>query len=447
MIDAEQDESKRLRLAVYTLLIATCLAITAGRIGAVAARDGRTPFLSANDRSRWCTVRSLVEYGSYEIDSVIGDRGWNTIDKVQHLGKDGEPHFYSSKPPLLATLVAGPYWIVHRITGTTLREHPFYVGRALLWMVQLPLLAFYLICVVQLVERWGETDWGRIFVATVVCFGTFLTTMAVTLNNHLPAALAVAVALCGLVRITSVHKESIWAFPVIGFFSALAAANDLPALSFFAVSLLMCAIKSWRWTLLLFSPAALLVVAGFFGTNWLAHADWRPPYAHRSDGDNWYDYENSYWHEENRKGVDRGEPSRRIYALHATVGHHGVLSLTPVWLLSAVGVFVLLGSPGRKQVGWLILVLSCVCMMFYLTRSVGDRNYGGVCCGFRWMFWLAPLWLAAMIPVADWISERRFARYVAILLFVISSASAAYGWSNPWTHPWPYAYGLFMQWW
>lgn len=446
-MDTEQDQVRPLRLAVYTILIVIVLAITAGRIGAVAARDGCTPFLSANDRSRWCTVRSLVEFGTYEIDEVIRDRGWNTIDKVQHTGNDGEPHFYSSKPPLLATLVAGPYWVVHRVTGATLSEHPFYVGRAVLWMVQLPLLAAYLFCVVRIVEKWGETDWGRIFIVSAACFGTFLTTMAVTLNNHLPAAFAVAVTMCGLVRITSSQKNSRWSFVVVGFFSALAAANELPALSFCAVSFLICTLKSWRWTLLWFSPAVLLVVAAFGGTNWLAHEDWRPPYAHRAESDNWYDYENSYWHFENRKGVDRGEPSCRVYALHATVGHHGVLSLTPVWWFSVAGVFVLISSPGRRQLGWAIIVLSCVCMIFYLMRPLGDRNYGGVCCGFRWMFWFSPLWLVAMVPIADRISKSRLGRCVGILLLTLSAASATYGWSNPWIHPWPYEYGVFMKWW
>ena len=62
------------------------------------------PFLSANDRSRWMTIRSLVERGTYEIDAIVGQPTWDTIDMVQHRGRDGKLHLYSSKPPLLATL-------------------------------------------------------------------------------------------------------------------------------------------------------------------------------------------------------------------------------------------------------------------------------------------------------------------------------------------------------
>ena len=60
-------------------------------------------------------------------------------------------------------------------------------------------------------------------------------------------------------------------------------------------------------------------------------------------GDNWYAYTynvngrevKSYWLD--RQGIDRGEPSKAVYALHCLVGHHGIFSLTPIWLLSVAG--------------------------------------------------------------------------------------------------------------
>ncbi len=50
------------------LLIAISLAIVAGKIAVVTSREGDTAFLSANDRSRWCTVASLVEDNTFAID-------------------------------------------------------------------------------------------------------------------------------------------------------------------------------------------------------------------------------------------------------------------------------------------------------------------------------------------------------------------------------------------
>jgi hypothetical protein len=63
-----------------------------------------------NDISRWCTVWSLVERGTYAID----DCPWveSTIDKVYGIpfpggpGTPGRGRYYSSKPPLLSTLGA-----------------------------------------------------------------------------------------------------------------------------------------------------------------------------------------------------------------------------------------------------------------------------------------------------------------------------------------------------
>jgi len=52
---------------------------------------------------------------------------------VQHRGADGELHLYSSKPPLLATILAGEYWLVHQATGWTLGENPYEVGRLILF--------------------------------------------------------------------------------------------------------------------------------------------------------------------------------------------------------------------------------------------------------------------------------------------------------------------------
>src|SRR3954452_5630524 len=65
------------------------------------------PFLSANDRSRWMTIRSLVERGTYEIDAIVGQPTWDTIDMVQHISRDGYARLYASKTPLLATILAG----------------------------------------------------------------------------------------------------------------------------------------------------------------------------------------------------------------------------------------------------------------------------------------------------------------------------------------------------
>ncbi len=416
----------------------------------------RRPFLSANDRSRWCTLRALVEESMrvpgvpYAIDKVIQERGWDTIDMVKHDG-----HLYSSKPPLFPTLMAAEYWLIHRLTGATLGTHPYEIGRFMLVTINvLPLVVFFLV-LGRLVERFGTTDYSRLFVMAAATFGTFLTTFAVVINNHLPAAVCVVIALDAAVRIWFDGERRLRYFAIAGLFGAFAAANELPALSFFGLLSLALVWKAPRQTLVAYVPAALVVVAGFFVTNWIAHGDLAPAYAHRDGGENWYDYTyerngrviESYWR--NRVGIDRGEESPAVYALHVLFGHHGIFSLTPVWLLTAVGLGIWLARPEDPRLRWLgafILILSLVCLAFYLTRPQDDRNYGGMTSGFRWMFWFAPIWLVAMLPALDRMADRRWLRGLGYLLLVLSVLSVSYPIWNPWTHPWLLNYLQYLGW-
>ena len=92
------------------------------------------------------------------------------------------------------------------------------------------------------------------------------------------------------------------------------------------------------------------------------------------------------------------------------------------------------------------LGLFLICVVFYVgLRPLGDRNYGGVASGFRWLFWLIPLWLLVMLPTADWLSEQRWRRVLALLLLARFDAVGALPAANPWTHPWIYQCLLSWQ--
>ena len=468
-MSALADPSAHQRWSIYLLLFAIAAGGMLGRIMAVNSVDtvaleshlyraGRSdwqrtrPFLSANDRSRWATVRALVEQGTFAIDDIVSQRGWDTIDMVKHVGSDGQEHLYSSKPPLFAVLMAIPYWIVYHLTGATLADYPYEIGRAMLVVFNvLPLLVTFAL-LACMAEKFGTTDWGRLFTVAAAAFGTFLTTFVVSINNHIPAAACVTVAGYAAVRIWYDGQRRPGYFALAGFFAALAVTNELPALSFFALLGAALLWKAPRETLVAYLPAAVVVAAAALGTNYTAHGSLRPPYMHRSQtdpADNWYDYSylrdgkprDSYWR--NPVGIDRGEPSVAIYTLHSTIGHHGIFSLTPIWLLSAAGLW-LLWKNGRGELAVFIGSLSLVCLLFYLTRPQMDRNYGGMTSGFRWMFWFAPLWLVALLPAADRLARSRFGQCAGLLLLAVSVMSASYPTWNPWTHPW--LWNLFSYW-
>jgi hypothetical protein len=269
----------------------------------------------------------------------------------------------------------------------------------------------------------------------------------VTLNNHIPAAVCTLIAMLAGVRIWEDGERRLRYFALAGFGAALAAANELPATAFLGLLGLALLWKAPRETLIAGVPSVLLVVAAYFGANYLAHHSLRPPYMHRQPGDNWYAYEyvkngrvrKSYWLPEvQRSPIDRGEPSQAVYAFHALIGHHGIFSLTPVWMLTIAGLGLACFGPERwwRELATFIGVLSLVCVAFYLARPLQDRNYGGMTSGFRWVFWLAPLWLMAMLPAADSAAAGRWRRAACLVLLALSVLSASYPTWNPWTHPW-----------
>lgn len=416
------------------------------------------PFLSANDRSRWMTIRSLVERGTYEIDAIVGQPTWDTIDMVQHVGRDGKPHLYSSKPPLLATILAGGYWVIYQFGGATLRDYPYEIGRSMLLAINIIPLAFMFVLLGKLVERFGTTDWGRIFVMATATLGTFLNTFAVVLNNHTIGAVSAAIAVYALVRITFDGERRWRYFVIAGLAAAFTASDELPATCFLAFVGLILLLRAPRQTLVAFTPAVALVAAAFFATNWIAHESLRPPYMHRSatdPSDNWYHYTytvnrrevKSYW--QDRQGIDRGEPTKAAYALHSLIGHHGIFSLTPVWLLSVAGAIMWLGSRdrARMELAAMALGVSIVILVFLIgMRPQEDRNYGGMTSTFRWVLWCAPLWLVMMIPTADRLSRSTMGQAFAAVLLSFSVLSASYPTWNPWVHPWLYNWMVWSGW-
>ncbi len=491
---------------------------------------GESVFHSANDRSRWATVRALGDHNTYEIDEVAQPGQpirWDTIDMVRHIGADGYMHSYSSKPTLYPTMVAGIYKAVKAVTGMEITEHSLWVPRIILLITNVLPWGIFLFFLAKLIDRVPVRDWSRYFVLAVAGFGTYLSTFSVTLNNHLPAAISVMIASYFLCRILWKQRSDWLCFFLCGMFASFTAANELPALSFLAIVGAFCLVRSPLMTFAGFLPGFALVVAAFFGTNFLAHGQWKPPYLHRGDGDmllsiegdheasfndgklpealrseiataapklnfalpkivkgdwpstsdevqrwvvrdrdsdaqyavrhqsgtdqfavhkwsNWYEFPGSYWlasRAESKSEVDRGQPDQLLYAFHCLFGHHGVFSLTPVWILAFAGMVVLLWNE-RMQLrlfALMTIVLTVVVISFYvLYRPTMDRNYGGVTSALRWLLWLAPLWLVCMLPVVEWLGKTRNGRFVCIALLVVSGLSAAYSLDNPWTHPWLY---------
>lgn len=272
---------------VVAVIIACSLGAIGGRILGLGnvARD-ELPFFSANDRSRWANVRALGDYGTWEIDRVLSQpdgRRWDSIDKVRHADSEGALHYYSSKPPFLASIWAAEYRLLRSLTGLKFSQQPVWVMRILLLFNHSLLWLLMMVALGKLLLEIPGGESARYFVVASAGFGTFLTTFAVTLNNHLPAAASAMVALWAAVEIGR-RGRGFWWYAAMGLASALTAVNELPALSFLVAMFALALWWNWKRTLLGFLPAAALVVGCFLITNWAAHGSWKMPYAHRGDG-------------------------------------------------------------------------------------------------------------------------------------------------------------------
>jgi len=430
---------------VYALLMLVAATIVGARI--LTAPDS----FSANDRSRWATVRSLVETGSYSIgyrekysDGTYRDFGIMT-DPIDVVMDPATGRFYSSKPPLLPTLVAGEAWVLRNALNLNLnvRRDRLAVARTVLITINLVPFVLYLLVIARLIERLGTTMWGGLFVFATACFGTFVSGFLASLNNHTVAAMGALFAIYQCIRIQLDQDRPWWRFMLAGVLAGWTACNEFPSAALACGLMLWLVRLSPRDTVRLALPAMLLPVAAALLTQYLAVGTVIPTYALKA----WYEFPGSYWG--NARGIDLAHESKLVYAANLLVGHTGILSLTPVLLLGWIGVVRTAAcghgeEPERssfRMLAWLTVVLTVMTFVFYVIRT---DNYGGQTAGPRWFFWLVPLWLLTMLPEADrWALDRR-RRRVAFALLAVSIVTASYALENPWRASWLLT--LFRHW-
>ncbi|MEZ6060309.1 MAG: hypothetical protein R3C19_08115 [Planctomycetaceae bacterium] len=411
------------------------------------------PLQSANDRSRWSTVWSLVERGTYQIDEIDQYENWSSIDKVRHRVTDDEPwHFYSSKPPLLSTIVAGLYWIERQVLGRGLFHDTEFVSRLLLLLVNVVPMAVALFSLRRTLQLLKIPPTAFRFVLLAAGLGSMLNPFLTTLNNHTPAAVCLLICLSAIIRLghASTGDQAGRDFWIMGLTAALTCCFELPAALFGIVAFLFAVRVDVSRSLTCFVPAAVIPLAAFFVTNWLATGGIKPFYAYYGQEQYVYVHEGvpSYW--SNPKDLDANQESTPVYLFHCLIGHHGILSLTPVFLLTLAGWWMGAVRQEWRSLKFVLLTgagLSLAVLGFYLTKTA-NYNYGGNSSSLRWMLWLVPFWWYGMIPAVVWITDgrpsqrpsQRAALSVVIgMLLAMSVFTASWSLSKPWKPSWLYS--------
>ena len=390
------------------------------------------PLQSANDRSRWETVWSLVERGTYQIDEIDARPGWTTIDKVLHEG-----HLYSTKPPLIPTAVAGVYWTVKEVTGLDLLRQTDDTTRLVLAIVNwLPLTLAFVVMARMLTRSTGNAT-ARLLALSTFCFGTLVTPYATVLNNHSLAAVCAVFAIAPTLRILNEENQRRTDFALAGFWAALVSCCELPAALFGLLLFVLMCRRSVTRTALYFVPAALIPLAAYFLTNWMATGGWKPFYLFYGTEKYLFELDGvrSYWHEP--RGMDQNLDSPFAYFMHCTIGHHGIFSLTPIFVLTVLTWCRRSWweySRLRPAV-WMGALLTIAVLGFYMTRTA-NYNYGGYTFGLRWMIWLVPFLTLSLVPAFEQLSRKRGRLILVLCLLagsVFSSIAAA---RNPWASSW-----------
>lgn len=403
------------KVAVWTGLV--LLAVSATLVFATA----RVP-VSGNPASRLATVESLVDYQTWSLDDSIYRRV--TVDKVR-IG----PHFYSSKPPTLPAIGAALYAGFQGLTGLTFAEDADIVVGFLRIVLQLLPLLFGVVFVGRFLTSRGATGWVWFWCLLAFVPGSFVFGYSASINNHSTAALFLMMA----TAIACVGKKQADVDPgswlCVGVLVSLGVVFDFGG-ALFALGLALFAVGGR---------------GGLVRLGWLAVGAGIPLLIHFHLTANLsgsleplyrfsfiYNYPGSYWNSPGE--FDALSEHGLLYAFHCLIGHHGLFTMTPVFLFSVPGGIALIRSRETRGEGMLIASVCVLTVTTYLL--LGPRNYGGMAMGMRWFMVLTPLlWLsAASYAIDNWHSRRV---RVGFIVAVLASAShACYALTGPWDYSW-----------
>lgn len=369
---------------------------------------------NANTASRFATIESLVDHGTFYINK---SRYVFTIDKY----KVGD-HYMSSKPPVLSTLAAGVYYGYQKLTGEKIRTHEGNVVRVVsLFTGGLAHLVF-LIFFYRLCWLLMERELAIMVSMAAASFAYLGVAYATHINNH---SIAAALGVAGLYyacRIRNGHAPRAWHWPLAGLILGLLPTIDLSSLAITAAIGLYLLSHDWKKTLLWFAPALLPGAVLHLALTYEISGSFEIFYLN-SDLKKFKGF-----HFRNAGGIDGLREPKHIYAWNVLLGHHGLFSMTP---LLAFGLWELGRSLWRRR--WLpesLVALAAIgaFLTFFIYRT---RNYGGWSVGMRWLVPIMPLLL---LYFGLWVDRLRVTRMLWTLVlaaFLVSCFHVQDGLTSP----------------
>jgi hypothetical protein len=157
-----------------------------------------------NEALRLATIQSIVERNTLAIDSSIFAQIKGNIT-LPDTHQPGRRNTYSPQPPMLAVLLAGPYWVMQRF-GLSLATDPAVTSYILTLLgATLPVAAS-----AGLIYRMGRifelTRPWRTLLAMSGVFGGGLFSYATVLNSHAPSAALLLASIACLVQASTAGR-------------------------------------------------------------------------------------------------------------------------------------------------------------------------------------------------------------------------------------------------
>jgi len=353
------------------------------------------------ENSRLATVYSLSKFGSWNIDRPAGEAPipfeQGTIDKVMVNG-----HLLSSKPPMITLWMTGEYLLLNRAFGWDLDDDES-LDKIMRFMTMTLVGGSYLLVGLFFAktQRLFKTDpLTRALLLFCVLFCTQLWGFATHLNNHVPAAAMLMVALyftIGLFK--GIRRPRPWRFAAFGLAGGLVPTLDMPATIFVAIAGLYLFVKFPAKTIAIAGMAAAAPLLIHAGAMWMATGDLRPVQMR----DDVYLYEASYWR--NPQGIDALNEPKGTYLFHMTLGRCGLFSLYPILLAGMAGAVRALARPRMPAREFILAgALGFVILTAYYVFKT--NNYGGEAYGFRWYIVAMPPLLLMAEPIFETMRVR-----------------------------------------
>ena len=356
-------------------------------------------------QSRLGTIESLVERGTYRLDDSTFI---HTIDKIY---KDG--HYYSHQPPLLSTLEAPVYWVLH-LSGARFHNR----GRMLLtYSFTLLTSGVAVAATVVVIAGILELASGGALLNSALpiwlVLGTWLLPYGLVANNHVVSG-------CLLAMLSWLLLESEWraatrrgALAIGGVLGLLSAIEVLPLVSFLPVTVIYLMSRrrfdASGWALFALGLTAPLLAHALI--NFQITGDVIPAGFHTE----LFTFEGTGFDAGSLTGSLKHHSLRDVsmYAWRSLFAGKGFFIFAPLclaglicglvewrwWLSRAAGVYAVLLS------GTAISVFIAV-----LTTN----NFGGSSVGFRHAVYLSPAFIVLLLPWLVGNAPRRRAAVTAI---------------------------------